>query len=132
MIEVNKIYNEPCEKTLERLPGQFIDLTVTSPPYDDLREYKGFSFDLNLIISELYRATKNGGVCVWIIGDQVINGSETGTSMLHAVRFMKMGWNLHDTMIYEKNGAAFPANDKSTRYTQIFEFMFVTKKMHGL
>lgn len=125
MIELNKIYNENCIDTMKRMPDNFIDLTLTSPPYDNLREYKGYSFPFEDIAKELYRVTKVGGVLVWIVGDATINGSETGTSFKQALYFMQCGFNLHDTMIYEKNGSAYPANDKSNRYTQIFEYMFV-------
>jgi len=101
---------------------------VTSPPYDGLRNYNGYSFDFESVAKELFRVTKVGGVVVWVVGDATVNGSETGTSYRQALYFMECGFNLHDTMIYEKNGAAYPANDKSNRYSQVFEFMFVFSK----
>lgn len=106
----------------------FVDLTITSPPYDDLRDYKGYSFNFDEIAKEIYRVTKNGGVLVWVVGDATIKGSESGTSFRQALFFMECGFKLHDTMIYEKNGSAYPANDKSNRYSQIFEYMFVLSK----
>lgn len=121
-MEVNKIYNENCLDTMKRMPDGFIDLTVTSPPYDNLRDYKGYSFDFESIAKELFRVTKVGGVVVWVVGDATVNGSETGTSFKQALYFMKVGFNLHDTMIYEKDSIAFP---ETNRYSQIFEFMFV-------
>lgn len=127
-IELNQIYNENCLDTMRRMPDCFIDLTVTSPPYDELRDYKGYSFEFESIASELFRVTKNGGVVVWVVGDATVNGSETGTSFRQAIYLMGMGFNLHDTMIYEKNGAAYPANEKSNRYSQVFEYMFVLSK----
>jgi len=127
-MEINKIYFENCLDTMGRMPGEFVDLTVTSPPYDNLRDYKGYSFPFEDIAKELYRVTKEGGVLVWVVGDAVIDGSESGTSFKQALYFMSLGFNLHDTMIYEKNGAAYPANEKSTRYSQIFEYMFVFSK----
>lgn len=66
---------------MRKMPDNFIDLTVTSPPYDNLREYKGYSFDFENIAKELYRITKNGGVLVWIVGDATMNGTESGTSL---------------------------------------------------
>jgi len=127
-MEINKNYNESNLKTMARMPDCFIDLTVTSPPYDNLRDYNCYSFDFESIAKELYRVTKKGGVVVWVIGDATINGSETGTSFKQALFFMECGFNLHDTMIYEKNGATYPANDKSNRYSQVFEYMFVFSK----
>ena len=126
MIEINKIYNENCLDTMLKMPDDFIDLTVTSPPYDDLREYRGYSFDFENIAKELFRVTKQGGVVVWIVGDATIKGSETGTSFKQALFFKEVvGFNLHDTMIYLKNQLAFP--DKN-RYYQGFEYMFVFSK----
>lgn len=111
-----------------------IDLTVTSPPYDDIRTYndkvktkKGdkFSFNFDLIVKELYRVTKDGGIVVWVVGDQVKNGGETGNSFRQALKFMSEGFLLYDTMIYMKNGAPFP---EKKRYSQVFEYMFIFSK----
>ena len=125
---VNKIINEDSEKALKKLPPNSVDLTVTSPPYDDIRDYKGYNFSdatLNNIIRELFRVTKLGGVVVWVVGDATINGSESGTSFRQALKFIESGFKLHDTMIYEKNTSSFPAKRTGNRYTQIFEYMFV-------
>lgn len=127
-MELNKIYNENCLDTMAKMPDNFIDLTVTSPPYDNLREYKGYSFPFEDIARELYRVTKKGGIVVWIVGDAVVDGGESGTSFKQALFFQSLGFLIHDTMIYEKNGAAYPANDKSNRYSQVFEYMFVLSK----
>ena len=92
-----------CLEGLSLLDNNSIDLTITSPPYDNLRKYKGYSFDFENIAKELYRVTKDGGVVVWIVNDSTINGSETGTSFRQALFFKEIGFNLHDTMIYQKN-----------------------------
>lgn len=123
-MEINKIYNENCLDTMAKMPNNFIDLTVTSPPYDNLREYKGYSFDFESIAKELFRVTKEGGVVVWIVGDATINGSETGTSFRQALFFKEIGFNLHDTMIYQSKKPPLTHN----RYEQEFEFMFVFSK----
>jgi len=125
MFEVNKIYNEDCLDTMARMPDGFVDLTVTSPPYDNLRDYKGYSFDFESVAKELYRVTKQGGVVVWVVGDATIKGSETGTSFRQALFFKECGFNLHDTMIYYKSWIPFPMH---TRYQQMFEYMFVFSK----
>jgi site-specific DNA-methyltransferase (adenine-specific) len=124
----NKIINDDSEQALKKIPANSIDLTVTSPPYDDIRDYKGYNFTnstLDTIIAELYRITKPGGVVVWVVGDATINGGESGTSFRQALKFMDIGFKLHDTMIYEKNTSSFPAKRAGNRYTQIFEYMFV-------
>lgn len=123
-MKLNQIYNENCLDTMSRMSDGFIDLTVTSPPYDNLRSYNGFDFDFESIAKELFRVTKNGGVVVWVVGDATVNGSETGTSFRQALYFKEIGFNLHDTMIYETDKP--PMNDK--RYQSCFEFMFVISK----
>lgn len=126
-MDLNKIYNENCLDTMARMPDNFIDLTVTSPPYDNLRTYNGYSFDFENVAKELYRITKDGGVVVWVVGDATINGSETGTSFRQALFFKDCGFNLHDTMIWEKQ--TFTATGAlKTRYAQVFEYMFVFSK----
>jgi site-specific DNA-methyltransferase (adenine-specific) len=125
---INRIINADSETFLKTIPSDSIDLTVTSPPYDDIRDYKGYNFSdkvLNSIICELFRITKPGGVVVWVVGDSTNDGSESGTSFRQALKFMETGFKLHDTMIYEKNTSSFPAKRNGNRYTQIFEYMFV-------
>jgi DNA modification methylase len=126
MMELNKIYNENCIETMARMPDGFIDLTLTSPPYDNIRKYNGYSFDFESIAKELYRVTKIGGVVVWVVGDATINGSETGTSFKQALFFKECGFNLHDTMIYKQPGTG--AKGSNLAYWQCFEYMFVLSK----
>tara|TARA_R100000700_G_C3152463_1_gene130744 strand:- start:25 stop:792 length:768 start_codon:yes stop_codon:yes gene_type:complete len=122
---INKIYNEDCLKTMESMNDEYVDLILTSPPYDNLRDYKGYDFNFDDISKELFRVLKKDGVMVWVVGDATIKGSETATSFKQVLRFMDIGFKLHDTMIYEKNSSSFPARKKDNRYTQIFEYMFI-------
>ena len=111
---------------MANLQSDSVDLTVTSPPYDNLRTYNGYTFDFEGIARELYRVTKPGGVVVWVVGDATVKGSETGTSFRQALYFKDVcGFNLHDTMIYAKN-SYMPLTHN--RYEQAFEFMFVLSK----
>lgn len=123
-MEINKIYNEDCLETMKRMPDNFIDLCVTSPPYDNLRLYKGYSFAFEEIAKELFRVTKEGGVVVWVVSDATTDGSESGTSFKQALFFKECGFNLHDTMIYHKLSPPLTHN----RYEQHFEYMFVFSK----
>ena len=125
-MKTNYLHNENCLDTMASMEDNFIDLTITSPPYDGLRTYNGYSFPFEDIAKELYRVTKDGGVVVWIVGDATIKGSETGTSFRQALFFKECGFNLHDTMIWNKPNA-MPQVDKS-RFTQSFEYMFVFSK----
>ncbi len=128
------LFNDDCVNVMKSMKenGQFVDLTVTSPPYDNLRSYNNSSewnFEkFKEIANLLYDVTAEGGVVVWVVGDATINGSETGSSFRQALYFMECGFKLHDTMLYEKNSSAFPAARNSKRYTQIFEYMFVFVK----
>jgi DNA modification methylase len=119
------IYNEDCLKTMVRMPSEFVDLTVTSPPYDNLRKYEEFAFNFESTAQELFRVTKNGGVVVWVVADATIKGSETGTSFRQALFFKECGFRLHDTMIYAKNSYTPLTHN---RYEQAFEYMFVFSK----
>ena len=125
MLELNKIYCQDNVEGMRMLDDESIDLTVTSPPYDNLRQYNGYSFDFENVAKELYRVTKQGGVVVWVVGDATINGSETCTSFRQALYFMECGFNLHDTMIYKK---ANPIPQNHNRYEQCFEYMFCLSK----
>lgn len=122
---LNKIIVGDCVEHMRLMPENCIDLTVTSPPYDNLRTYNGYSFDFENVANELYRITKHGGIVVWVVGDATIKGSETGTSFKQALFFKEVGFNLHDTMIYKKTGTSFP---DANRYLQNFEYMFVFSK----
>lgn len=121
---INKIHNENCLETMAKMPDNFIDLTVTSPPYDGLRTYNGYSFDFESVAKELYRVTKEGGVVVWVVGDATVKGSESLTSFKQAIYFKDIGFSV-ETMIYEKAQSCFGSN---TYYLQAFEYMFVLTK----
>lgn len=125
-LELNKIYNIDCVDGMNMISDNNIDLTVTSPPYDNLRTYNGYSFDFESVAKELYRITKIGGIVVWIVGDATIKGSETGTSFKQALYFKDVGFNLHGTMIYQKSKPI--PQSQHPRYTPSFEYMFILCK----
>jgi DNA modification methylase len=114
-----------CLEVMKTISDNAIDLTVTSPPYDNLRTYNGYSFDFENIAKELFRITKKGGVVVWVVGDQTKKGSESGTSFKQALYFKEIGFNLHDTMIYAKENYVPLTHN---RYEQQFEYMFIFSK----
>jgi site-specific DNA-methyltransferase (adenine-specific) len=118
-----------CLERMKEIPDGSIDLTVTSPPYDNLRTYNNtLDWGEHIwkpVLQELFRVTKKGGVVVWIVGDATIKGSETGTSFRQALYAMECGFNLHDTMIYAKN-SYMPLTHN--RYEQAFEYCFCLSK----
>ena len=131
-IKNGRFYLGDCLELMKQIPDGSVDLTVTSPPYDNLRTYNGTLNDWTpekwqAIIRELFRVTKQCGVVVWIVGDATINGSETGTSFRQALYAMECGFKLHDTMIWRKTNPP-PQVKSGRRYTAAFEYMFVWSK----
>ena len=128
---IMKLIHGDCRKELVKLFKEdiLVDLTITSPPYDNLRNYDGYlkwDFEVFKEIAELlYYITAPGGVLVWVVNDSVIDGSESGTSFRQALYFKELGFNLHDTMIYAKEN---PVPNARVRYQQSFEYMFVLSK----
>lgn len=126
-MEINNIYCGDNVALCKELDDCCIDLTVTSPPYDNLRTYNGYEWDFKALARELYRVTKDGSVVVWVVGDATINGSETGTSFRQALYFMECGFNLHDTMIWDK-GSYSAVGSLVSRYAPVLEYMFILTK----
>ncbi len=124
-ITLNAIYNDDCVDFMKSMDEGCVDLTVTSPPYDDLRNYNGYQFDFESIARGLYRVTKKGGIVVWVVGDKIKNGNKSLTSFRQALFFQEIGFKVHDVMIYQKKNTPFM---RSNAYTNAFEFMFVFSK----
>src|SRR3989304_4011677 len=118
------IYLGDNQEILSKIPHESIDLVVTSPPYDNLREYGGHQWNFEIIADQLRAKLVKGGIIVWVVGDATEDGTESGNSFKQALFFKKIGLNLYDTMIYAKNGV--PINAR--RYEQNFEYMFVLSK----
>ena len=114
-----------AEAMRSQIDAESVDLIVTSPPYDDLRSYKGYRFDAEEVGKGMLRVLKDGGVAVWVVGDQIVDGNKTLTSFRQALAFQAMGFNIHDVMIYHKLGSLFP---RTNAYTPSFEFMLVLSK----
>lgn len=124
-IPFNENRNEDCLETMANMPNDYLDLTITSPPYDDMRTYNGYSFDFKSVAKELFRVTKNGGVIVWVVNDKTSKGTESLTSFRQALYFRECGFNV-ETMIWEKTGSGCLGSNKF--YGQNFEYMFVFTK----
>lgn len=124
---INEITCGDCVKVMKELMENNIeiDLTITSPPYDTLRDYNGYAFNFKEIAKGLYDITKRGGVVVWVVGDKIENGDRTLTSFKQALYFQEIGFNVHDVMIYKKKNTPFM---RSNAYTNCYEFMFVFSK----
>lgn len=123
-MKINQIYVNNCLDLMKDIENDFVDLTVTSPPYDDLRNYNGYSFEFERIASELFRITRQGGILVWVVGDR-INGGYSLTSFKQALFFKQVGFQIHDIMIYKKKNTPFT---RKGAYTNCYEFMFILSK----
>lgn len=123
---MNRIYNESNSETTRRMPDGFVDMVLTSPPYDDLRTYNGYEWDFECLAYELFRVVKDGGVVVWVVNDKTIDGDESGTSFRQALFFKKVGFKLWDTMIFAKSNPI--PGDFGDRYRGVFEYMFCFSK----
>jgi site-specific DNA-methyltransferase (adenine-specific) len=122
---MNKVVVGDCVKIMKKMLPDSVDLTVTSPPYDNLRDYMGYSFPFEEIADGLLRVTKQGGVVVWVVGDKIHKGNRSLTSFRQALYFQQIGFNVHDVMIYKKRNTPFM---RSNAYTNCYEFMFVFTK----
>ena len=116
------IYHGDCREVLPTLDN--VDLVLTSPPYDNLRDYCGYVFDFPAVSDLIEKRMGNGSVLVWVVGDECINGSESGSSFRQALEFMSLGLRLHDTMIWNK-GCFSAVGSTAVRYAPVFEYMFV-------
>ncbi len=124
---LNTVIQGDCLEAMKTIPDKSIDMVLTSPPYDNLRDYKGYTFDFENIANELYRIVKDGGVVVWVVGDSTVKFCESLTSFKQAIYFNQIGFNLLDTMIYYKQNYA-PAYPTLKRYANQFEYMFIFSK----
>jgi site-specific DNA-methyltransferase (adenine-specific) len=125
IIPLNEIVCGDAVKVMQSMPADFIDLVVTSPPYDELRDYNGYRFDFEGIARGLFRVIKKGGVLVWVVGDKINKGNRSLTSFRQAIFLQSLGFNVHDVMIYRKKNTPFM---RSNAYTNCYEFMFVLSK----
>jgi DNA modification methylase len=117
-IQLNEIYCMDCVLGMQNIQDDTIDLIVTSPPYDNLRDYNGYHFEFEKIAQQMYRVIKKGGVVVWVVGDKVKNGNRSLTSFRQAIYFQEIGFNVHDVMVYEKRNTPFM---RSNAYTNCYE-----------
>ena len=125
IIKLNTIYHSDCVVLMESMEADCVDLTVTSPPYDELRNYNRYNFNFESIARGLFKVTKKGGVVVWVVGDKIRNGDRSLTSFKQALFFQSIGFNIHDVMIYKKKNTPFM---RTNAYTNCYEFMFVLSK----
>lgn len=123
---IDKITEGDCLDVIRKFEAESVDMVLTSPPYDNLRSYKGYVFPFENIARELFRVLKPGRVVVWVVGDATIDGSETGTAFRQALFFKEIGFNIHDTMIFRKKNPIPQIYRK--RYNNEFEYMFVFSK----
>lgn len=123
----HQVFAGDSAECLSGMPSGFVDLVVTSPPYDKLRTYSGkLEWDFERTAKHLFRVLRPGGVLCWNVADQTKNGCESLTSAKQKIYFVEVaGFRLHDTMIYEKTNFSHP---ERTRYHNVFEYVFILSK----
>jgi len=105
-LPLNKIICGDAVAELKKIPDNSIDLVVTSPPYDGIRKYNGFNFDLHATGKEIYRVLKEGGIAAMVIQDQTKDFGKSLTSFKTIVDWCdNIGFKLFETVIYRKYGA---------------------------
>lgn len=124
-MQLNVIYNENCLDTMKRMPDNFIDLVVTSPPYDNIRDYKGYELDLHTIGKELFRTIKDGGIVCFVMQDQTKNFGKSLTTFKTAIDFCNIGFKLFECCIYRKYGQEGAWWNKRFRIDHEYILMFL-------
>ena len=122
---INKFHCGNSIEFMSKMPSECVDLILTSPPYDNLRDYQGYNFDFEKMANEIFRVIKKGGVIVWVVGDKINKGNRSLTSFKQALYFQSLGLNAHDIMIYAKKNTPFM---RSNAYTNAYEYMFIFSK----
>ena len=103
--KTNVIHTGNCTDILSQYPDDFFDLTIFSPPYDDIRNYHGYTLDMNSLGNELFRTTKEGGIVIMITQDQTKNFKKSLTSFRTIIDWCdNIGWKLFECVIYKKDG----------------------------
>ena len=138
MLEINKVHLMNSIDGMAQMDEDCVDLVVTSPPYDNLREYNDSSEwnfeEFKKVAQGLVRVLKPGGIISWNVADAIVElhkkqgTSRTGSSFKQCLYFMELGLNFHDLIIYEKPAARFSASAKGTRYSDVFEYCFILSK----
>lgn len=123
-VELTGLHVADCINFMDSMPSECVDLIITSPPYDNLRDYNGYNFDFEVVANGLFKVIKHGGIVVWVVGDR-INGGRSLTSFRQGLYFQEIGFNMHDLMIYQKKNTPFM---RSNAYTNSYEFMFILSK----
>lgn len=122
---VNTILHCDCLDGMRQLPDNSIPLAVTSSPYDAIRTYGGHAFAFEPVAKELWRITAPGGVVVWVIADQVIKGSLTGTKHRQVLHFLDLGFRLHNEITLTTVNTPLP---QKIRYAQNSQTAYVLAK----
>lgn len=149
-METNKIYNEDCIITMNRMEDEFIQSIITSPPYFNLRDYgtdnqigiedtfNDYLNNLLNVFSESYRVLKNDGVLFVNIGDTYCNkkiGNIKRKTLLGVpdrfkIAMIDSGWICRSDIIWHKPNA-IPSSAKD-RFVNDYErvFMFVKNEKY--
>jgi len=106
-MQINQLICSDCVSGMQSMPDGCVHLTVTSPPWDRMRTFKGnrLSWEMFCIVAaELYRITCAGGVVCWHVGEQVKDFAESLTSRRQLIHFVdEIGFSCHKTLFLDIN-----------------------------
>ena len=101
----DKLIVGDCLNIMKKIEENTFDLIVFSPPYDSLRKYNDYTFDLKKTGEQIFRVLKDGCLCAMVIQDQTKNFGKSLTSFRTAVDWVdRIGFKLFETVIYRKHG----------------------------
>lgn len=121
---MNRLHLGDCVAGMRTLPDGCIPLTVTSPPYDNLREYGGHTFDFGAVARELWRVTAPGGVLVWFTQDQTVGGGQTGTGCRQQLFLQDIGFRVYERIVMDRINPL----PRTRHYSGVLEIAVVLSK----
>ena len=126
----SRLLTGDCLPLLAQLPEGSVDMTITSPPYDDLRRYDTLTLlDLPALGEALFRVTKDGGVCIVVIGDASRHFAKSLSSFRLALSWCdRAGWRLFETCLYHRHGVPGPWWRTRLRVDHEYIFIFFKGK----
>jgi DNA modification methylase len=138
-MKLNKTYQEPCLETLTKMPNDFLDCVITSPPYWQLRDY-GYEGQWGLettyseylenlwsMMDEIYRVLKSSGT-VWINLGDTYSKSKCLLLIPHrfAIGCIERGWIVRNDIIWAKRNAM--PESITDRFSKKHEYFFFMTK----
>ncbi len=125
---IDTIFNGDTLAYMRALPGQFVDLVVSSPPYNIGKEYESrkalarYIQEQSDVLAECYRILKDTGSIFWQVGSY----SEGGTLIPLDIRFFPvlegLGMQPRNRIVWARQHGLHGRRKFSARYETILWF----------